>query len=154
MPELSDDDLQLLAKVREVYAEIDPVPPHVVAAAKAAIAWRSIDSELAELVEDTELTPVAGVRSGAAPRLVTFEADTLTVEVEISETGDRRRLMGQMVPPTAGEVEIRNAECTQVVEADDLGRFSAADVPPGPVSLVCRLRGTAERPVITSWIVI
>jgi hypothetical protein len=155
VPELSDDDLQLLARVREVYAEIDPVPSYVIAAAKAAIAWRSIDSELAELVEDTELTPASGVRSGAAPRLVTFEADTLTVEVEIAETGDRcRRLMGQLVPPSGGEVEIRNAERTQVVEADDLGRFSAANVPPGPVSLVCRLRGTAERPVVTSWIVI
>jgi hypothetical protein len=85
---------------------------------------------------------------------VTFEADTLTVEVEIAEMGDRRCLMGQMVPPSAGEVEIRNAERTQVVEADDLGRFSASDVPPGPVSLVCRLKGTAERPVVTSWIVI
>lgn len=154
MPELSDDDLQLLGRVREVYAEIDPVPPHVVAAARAAIAWRNIDSELAELIEDTELTPATGVRSGAAPRLVTFEADTLTVEVEIAETGDQRCLMGQMVPPSAGEVEIRNAERTQVVEADDLGRFSASDVPPGPVSLVCRLKGTAERPVVTSWIVI
>jgi len=155
MPELSDDDMRLLSRVSEVYAEIDPVPAHVVEAAKAALVWRTIDSELAELVEDTELTLAdIGLRAEVAPRLVTFEADTLTVEVEIAETGDRRRLMGQMLPPSAGEVEIRNAERTQVVEADELGRFSATDVPSGPVSLVCRLRSAAERPIVTSWIVI
>lgn len=154
MPELSDDDMRLLTRVREVYDEIDPVPPHVVEAAKAAFVWRTIDAELAELVNDTEFTPAAGMRASVAPRVVTFEADTLTVEVEIAETGDRRRLIGQLVPPSAGEVEIRNAARTQVVEADELGRFSATDVPGGPVSLVCRLQGAAERPVVTSWIVI
>jgi hypothetical protein len=154
MPELSDDDMVLLTRVKEVYAEIDPVPPYVLDAAKAAIGWRLIDSELAELVEDTELTPITGLRAGTAPRLVTFEADALTVEVEVATTGDRRRLMGQLVPPSAGEIEIRNAVRTQVVEADDLGRFSASDVPAGPTSLVCRLTGAVERPVATSWIVI
>jgi hypothetical protein len=152
--ELSDDDMQLLIRVGEVYAEIDPVPPHVVEAARAALAWRTIDSELAELVEDTELTPAAGMRGAVAPRLVTFEAETLTVEVEIAEVGERRRLIGQLVPPSAGEVEIRHAQRTQVVEADDLGRFSVEGVPPGPISLVCRLRGAADRPVVTSWVVI
>jgi hypothetical protein len=154
VPELSDDDMLLLTRVREVYAEIDPVPAYVLEAAKAAISWRLVDSELAELVEDTELTPVTGLRAGIAPRLVTFEADTLTVEVEVAMVGDRRRLMGQLVPPSAGEIEIRNAVHTQVVEADDLGRFSASDVPAGPISLVCRLTGAVERPVVTSWIVI
>jgi hypothetical protein len=154
MPELSDDDVRLLTRIRNVYAEIDPVPSHVLEAGKAAFAWRLIDSELAELVEDTELTPVTGVRGGSAPRLVTFEAEALTVEVEVAETGDRRRLTGQLVPPSAGEIEIRNAARAQIVAADELGRFSASDVPAGPVSLVCRLTGAPDRSVVTSWIVI
>ena len=54
-PEASFEDQSLLAEVRAAAAEHDPVPADVVAAAKASFTWRSIDAELAELIEDSAL---------------------------------------------------------------------------------------------------
>ncbi|MET0326995.1 MAG: hypothetical protein ABW219_17400, partial [Ilumatobacteraceae bacterium] len=55
-----DDELQ--AVLARALRTVDPVPDHVLAGARAAWTWRTIDEELAELVFDSaaELT---GVRS-------------------------------------------------------------------------------------------
>jgi len=51
MPEPETDPT--FATLRSVIERADPVPPPVVAAAKASFTWRTIDSELAELVADS-----------------------------------------------------------------------------------------------------
>ncbi|HEX2274602.1 MAG TPA: hypothetical protein VHG90_12085 [Acidimicrobiales bacterium] len=43
-------DEGLLQAYRSIVARTDPVPPEVVAAARAALSWRTIDGELAELL--------------------------------------------------------------------------------------------------------
>jgi len=149
----SPDDIDLLARIREVYDELDPVPPHVLDAARGALTWLTIDAELAELTVDS-LAVSAAVRSSSGPRLVSFEAESLTVEVEVGETGDTRRLLGQLVPPSPAQVTVRSASGEQTVEADSLGRFTADGVAAGPVSLLCRLAGPPDRSVVTSWITI
>jgi hypothetical protein len=137
-----DDDLEndaLMAELRALAVTLDPVPPEVVAAARSAIAWRTMDAELAELTADTSVEPqMAGVRSGDAPAMLTFEAPELTVEIEVIQVGEGRRLLGQLVPPGPGEVEIRHKSGRLAVTADELGRFSASDLAAGPVSLLCR----------------
>jgi hypothetical protein len=148
----SPDDIRLLGAVRAVFEELDPVPPEVLAAARGAYSWRTVDAELAELVLDSLTTSTAGVRSTSGPRLVTFEADRLTVEVEVGETGRTRRIVGQLVPPGRAIVAVRWARGEQTVEADELGRFAVDGVPAGPVSLLCRLAEAPERPVVTSWV--
>ena len=79
----------LMAEVRAVLENADPVPPAVLAAAKGTFTWRTIDSELAELVADSADSLAgavgAGVRGETAPRLLTFEAAGLVVEVEVAE---------------------------------------------------------------------
>jgi hypothetical protein len=147
------DDGDLLAALRGVWDEVDPVPEHVLEAARGAFAWRDVDAELAELVLDSRLTD-AGVRSSEGPRLLTFEAPDLTIEVEVGVTTTGRNLVGQLVPPGPASVTVRCNGPDRVVEADDLGRFSAAGVPAGPVSLLCRRVGGDGRALATSWVTI
>ncbi len=150
-PLLHPSDANLLALVRSAVDAHDPVPPAVLAAARASLTWLSVDAELARLVEDSALTGLAGVRSQGGPRLLTFEGGQGDVVlVEVAEQGDRRRLTGQLVPGRAVEVEVRRTAGSLVVRADELGRFAVDDLAAGPVSLACRL--DADRPpLVTPW---
>jgi hypothetical protein len=161
MSELSERDVELIERVRDTYAEIDPVPEDVIAAARAALGWgrsaATLDAELAELIEDTSMSDsAAGVRGTHAPRLVTFESDSVTVEVEVSPQGNRRRLIGQIVPADYRRLALHSPEGVRDVEVDELGRFAVGDVPAGPISFVCSAEAAAESrgPVATSWIVV
>lgn len=140
----------LLAALRSAASRVDPVPPRVLEAAYDALTWRRIDAELAALVEDSaEVGAVAGVRGGASPRLLTFEADAAGVEVEVHESADARRVVGQVVPPRAATIEIRHASgTTEPMGVDELGRF-VAEVPRGPVSV--RVLLDDGRAVDTEW---
>ena len=139
---------QVLGELRMLAAVHDPVPPEAVAAARSAIAWRTLDAELAVLTADAADAAMAGLRGVGTPTLLTFEAASLTVEVEVLEEGDRRRLFGQLVPPGPGVVEVRHGGGTLEVAADDIGRFSADALVPGPVSLRCH---AATGVVETDW---
>lgn len=153
---MDEADVRLLAALRAVAGTVDPVPPGVVEAAKASITWRSIDAELAELAYDSLLDDalLVGTRSEVAPRSLTFEAADVVVEVEVVDTGDRRRLLGQLVPPRPAEVQVRHSGGLIRVDADEVGRFSAAGVAAGPVSLRCRVPGRDGPPVETPWVVV
>jgi hypothetical protein len=154
MPENQLTDEQLLAAVGEAVAEHDPVPPTVVTAARASLTWRTIDAELAELTEDSALHDLAGVRSTATPRLLTFETPSLEVVVEITETGERRRLAGQLAEPALATIKIRHQSgSTTEVQTDSLGRFAVDDIEPGLVSLVCRF-ADGSRTVVTAWLAV
>lgn len=162
----SRDDA-LIAELRGALDTLDPVPEHVIEAAKASFAWRRIDEALAELVDDSATQPSSRVRSAgsapghpeagsgasAEPRLLTFRGPGLTVEVEVTQLGASRRLVGQLVPPRSAEVEVRWQGGSITIEADTIGLFSASPVPAGPVAIVCR-PGSGEAQVVTSWITI
>ncbi len=139
MDESPPNDEELLAELRAA-GRLDPAPPEAVAAVRAAFMRRTIDAELAELTYDSDVDDqrLAGVRHTGLARFLTFEAPNLTLELEASVVGERRRLSGQLVPPQAGRIEIRHGDRTTTVESDELGRFSAGDLAPGPVSLSCR----------------
>jgi hypothetical protein len=146
---------QLLGELRALARVADPVPPGVTFAAVGSLAWRRVDAELAELTFDSLLedAALAGVRSASTVRLVTFEAGEVVVEVEITDAGDRRRLIGQLVPPQVARVEIRTQDSNHEVDADELGRFAADGLPSGPASLRCRL-STSGQVVETGWVVL
>ncbi len=142
-------------ELRRVLARIDPVPPGLAEAGIGAFAWRTIDADLAELVFDSlvDQDEAALVRGDQQGRLLSFRAGTLTIEVEVTGTGPARRLMGQLMPPQRGGVDIRHADSTTTVEADELGRFSAGPLPAGPVSLRWRPGSAPDQPpVVTEWI--
>jgi hypothetical protein len=147
---VSAADMELLAALGDVWREVDPVPAAVLEAARGAYAWRDIDAELAELILDSRLEEAA-VRSLDGPRMLTFAADEVTVEVEVSVSAAGRDLVGQLLPPQPATVTIRCNGPDRVVAADELGRFSVAGLPAGPVSLLCR---AGDVPLATSWITI
>src|SRR2546423_120672 len=150
----NDGDDHLVSELRAVANAVDAVPEPVVAAARASLTWRTIDAELAELAYDSLLddAALAGTRAGGdtGPRLLTFEAADMSVEVEVTEVGARRKLVGQLVPPAPATVEVRHPGGTSTVAADGLGRFSVDAVDAGPVSL----RITVTGPVTTAWVVL
>lgn len=146
----SADDRRLLGELRAVFEEVDPVPQAVLTAARESFTWRTIDTELATLNEDTLIALESGVRGDSRSRLLTFDAEHLTVVVEVTDIGARRRLLGQLVPAGPRSIEIRHAQETTVVDTDELGRFAADSVPSGPVSIACT--GEDGRSVITSWV--
>jgi hypothetical protein len=149
-----DDDL-FLEELRALAAEGDPVPERVLAAARGSFTWRTIDAELAELAYDSALDAerLLTVRSEDTIRLLTFETSELTIELEVTAVEDRRRIQGQLVPASAGVVELRHAGGLLELEVDSVGRFSADDVEPGPVSL--RWRGDEPGAAVTTeWVTI
>jgi hypothetical protein len=148
------NDDRLLTLLRESIQERDPVPAAVLEAARGSFTWRTIDAELAEIAEDSALTPLAGVRGGEGPRLITFESPSATVVVEVTVIGRLRRLLGQLVAPRAASVEVRHSGGAVTVEADELGRFAVDTVPAGPVSLACRFLDAPGRPIVTTWVTV
>jgi hypothetical protein len=149
----SDDD-RLLDELRRLFEDGDPLPDQAVALAKASFGWRTLDAQLAALTHDSlvDQAPVA-MRGAAPPRLLTFDAADLRVEVEVDAgPGERagRRLFGQLVPPQPARIEARDgAGGRRTAEADQAGRFALDGLPAGPLSLWCHRPG--RPPVATEW---
>jgi hypothetical protein len=182
-PDDPDDlDGPLIAELRAMVAEADPVPALVAEAAKAAFGWRRLDADLAELLSDSTLDveATALARGHDAPvRSVSFSSAQLTIDVEVhvdlgggagagagagagvgvgvgvSVDGERRTLLGQLSPPSSATVEVQRADddVTTTVKSDSLGRFRAQVVAGRPIRL--RVLSAAYGPaaaVETSWI--
>src|SRR5215472_4202811 len=149
---MQESDNELEAELRRLAADKEPVPAELVQAALDAFGWRDIDAELAELVfdslVDSDEAPL--VRGSPDQRLVSFAVGELTIDVEVTAAGPARTVMGQIVPPRSGQVDLRRPRETVTVEADELGRFQSGPLPPGPLSL--RLRTDEGPPVVTDWL--
>jgi hypothetical protein len=148
------DDEKLLEQLRRLAARVDPVPQELQAAARGSYAWRTVDVELASLAYDSVLDNerTEAVRSGGDARLLTFQTPELTIEVEVTVSGSRRLVVGQLVPGTQAVVEISHGGGTDVTTADQLGRFASGPITPGPMSLSCRPAGTTAGAVKTEWV--
>jgi hypothetical protein len=149
----SGPDERLLDELRELLGRDAAPPSSVVEAAKESYTWRTVDAELAELTHDS-LVDRPAVRTRGAPdrRALTFEAPDLVIEVEVSVSGQERRLLGQLVPAQPARIEVRQAGATRSVEADAAGRFTVSGLESRPVSLRCRLAG--QDLVSTEWVLI
>ena len=146
-------DDELLQELRVMMLRLDPVPAEAVAAAKAAIMWRTIDAELAELTADSLVGDdrLVGVRAHDAPVMLTFEVGGRVLEVEVVGSGHLRRLVGQLVPAAPGRVDVRHGEAETTVEADEVGRFSVDGITPGPVRLRWQVPSAGGRAAETDW---
>jgi hypothetical protein len=97
----------------------------------------------------------SAVRGSPESRELSFRASGLTIELEITGTGDERRLTGQLIPRQPAVVDIRHGDGVITVEADEHGRFSAEAVPPGQISLRSRLGPvTDQSAVVTGWVTV
>lgn len=146
-------------RLAELARDRDAVPPGLVddvtSLHRQVPGWRSVDDELAVLAYDSDAEPaqLAAVRAGAGAgsrRRLRFEAPDLALEVEVTP-GRPRELVCQVLPPQPAVLEVRFAAGVLPELSDDLGTFHVRRVPPGVVSLRCRLAGGRANPAATSW---
>lgn len=149
MTHLDDDQVQDL--LAEALGAVDAPRHHVITAAQDAYTWRTIDSELAEIVFDSVDQEPVGVRSGEATRQVTFRAPGVEIEVMVMAEGTRR-LIGQLVPPQPAVVELRHGASVREGATDHLGRFSFLEVPTGPVQVA--VVTSDESRVVSEWMLV
>ena len=146
MIELPEDDDLLAGELGSLLRRSNPMPASILAAARGAFAWRTVDAELAVLRTDSLLEATVGVRGGA-DRQLTFESDSVSVEVDVLDGG--RRIVGQVVPPQPGAVDLEGPHAKSAAQADAYGQF-ALDVWNGPARL--RFSGADGRSVVTDWV--
>jgi hypothetical protein len=152
MDEQDKRDEALIEQLRDAF-RADAVPANVTEAAKAALTWRRIDAELAELLSDSALDAEPALARGAATvRSVSFSAGATIVDLEIHQEGDQRTLLGQLSPATMSTVEVHHAEGTALesAEADSLGRFRIRLDHGGTIRL--RLTDATGDVIETAWI--
>ncbi|MFH9002411.1 hypothetical protein ACH4E5_04080 [Streptomyces afghaniensis] len=136
----------LEAELRQAAAVLDPVPAELQQIAVDAYALHDLDARVAELTFDSlvDALPVRG--AGDVPRMLTFRAGEMTVDVEVTGHG----LMGQVLPPQPARIEVLyGPRPGSSLTADDLGRFTADAPPPGPFALRLRTGGDV---VVTEWL--
>ena len=142
----------LLRGLGRIADELDPVPELAYQLGYAAYTVRSLDSELAELVDDSALHPdgLAGVRGEADVRMLYYQASELGVELEVTHRFGRRSALGQVIgSATPAEVRLETVELApqESVPIDELGRFDFDDLPAGPFRLHLL---APERPTVTT----
>jgi hypothetical protein len=130
---------------------VDPVPDRVLAAARGAFAWRTIDQELADLVFDSA-TELTGTRDRGAARQLTFRSRGVEIEIMLVDASERR-LVGQLVPAHSTTVRLDSTGQSHEQVSDQYGRFSFDRVATGPVRL--SITGTGgTRDVLTDWVLL
>ena len=79
---MTTPDDPVFDELKTALHEADSVPDDVLQAAKDSFTWRTVDAELAELVFDSALEELSGVRSGATvDRQLTFRTDEFEIEM-------------------------------------------------------------------------
>ncbi|MBC8090855.1 MAG: hypothetical protein H7Y15_02735 [Pseudonocardia sp.] len=133
------EDSALLAELSALLVR-EP-PADVLYAARESFTWRTVGAEIAALQYDSLLDDTVTTRAGGQPRILTFEVHRLTIEVELDTTPSGRRLLGQLVPAQAAELELRSGDRVLATgTADELGRFIVAlPTATGRVTLRCLL---------------
>jgi hypothetical protein len=155
---MNDPTDPLLEELRSVLGRVDPVPPAVTEFAQAALGWRRLDADLAELLADSalETESTSLTRSGGAGgRWLMFRAADLSIDVEIRAEGDAQLFLGQLEPaPSAATVELQAADGSVIAttETDALGRFRLTLEAAGRVRLRVLRTDPAAPPVETSWL--
>ena len=144
------DDDELLAALGEAIQAREEVPEWFVETGKNAYAWHNIDAELARLTYDSsrDRDAVAVVRSEAASiRALTFTSAQLSIELEVTEDA----LLGQIIPPRAGTLEVQTTAGTiATTSVDEIGCFAVEPIPASPFRLRCRTGNDTD--VLTGWV--
>ncbi len=149
---------ELLDELRALFARTDAVPDEVGEFARAALGFRRIDAELAELLADSalETDAMALARSGSSgSRSLTFRAAELTVAVEVQADAGTRIVLGQLVPAPPGttvEAQAADGAVLATVQPDTLGRFRFALETVGRIRFRILAGGPGAAPVETSWV--
>lgn len=140
-------DARILERLDSLHEQLDGPPPGFSDLMVFAVAAHGFDLELARL----EQGALAARADEEATRSLTFEADSLSVLVRVTDAGaDRVRLDGWLAPAEPALVELRHPGSTpdRSLTAGDDGRFVVEGVRRGLVQLVVR-RGPGAAAVVT-----
>ena len=153
------EDELLLEELRRIARRVDPVPYAVQEFATAAFGFREPEAELARLLHDSAVdAPAAAIRSDGGSRLLTFQTQGFSLELEVVTDNSVRRLVGQLVPPAPAQLTVvpRAGAGPPPVEADEHGVFVMRDVPAGWSRIRCLPQGGTRpaRAVITDWVML
>jgi hypothetical protein len=132
------DDAELLASLRRLWTDADPVPPGLAEAVLLRLAPELDDAELLLLVESAALGE--HVRGTDGPPRIRFRLDDVEVLLQLDDAANGRvRVDGWLAPGQAGTAVLRTdrAELESVVE--QTGRFAFPVVPAGTATLELRL---------------
>jgi hypothetical protein len=129
-------EVGILLAIRDLWDEVDPVPPTLAERVCFALALEEHEEELLSM--ELGLQPeLAGARGEDRVRTVTFSSPRLSVMVTVGEAGaDGVRIDGWIdAPDGAGRlrVELRGSNTPREETADEDGRFSFDGVPRGLV---------------------
>jgi hypothetical protein len=144
------DDDRLLGALGDAL-RAGPVPEDLVEAGKRAYAAHDLDAQFAALIYDSardgEAELVATREEPAFLRAMSFGSAGLTIEIEIGEDA----ILGQLLPPQAGVVNVQLAKGEGVTIAiDEAGGFVIRPIPSASFRLHCR--GAAGVSALTDWI--
>lgn len=155
---LDDVDDAILGQLRSAFADADPPPSDLDERSKFAIRLENLDIEVSRLYEDT--LQGAGARAAERIRTITFESDSMTIMVTVVDPGaGQLRLEGWLAPAAPLRVELRVGMPGDprggysVSEADQYGRFTFEQVPPGLSQLAVH-PDVGTRVVVTAPVVL
>jgi hypothetical protein len=144
----------MLARLRLIAQEVDPVPKHFYDLGHEVFGLQRIDDELAELVADSRVDAQAARSTvTAAIRLLSFQCPVMTIEIQVTREGSVTSVLGQLMRdvPQDGRASLENtagALSSVPVEADD--RFEFSGVPATMVRFRIETPGSAA--VTTTWV--
>ncbi|WP_033262429.1 hypothetical protein [Amycolatopsis vancoresmycina] len=140
------DDRELLAELRQLWTDADPVPPSLAGRVRFAVRLANLEAELTSL---PVLLEAVSARGEGASRVLTFERDGFAVLVNLTAAGTGTvRVDGWLAPPAAHDVELLTTAGPRTTRCDGEGRFVIEDARPGPARLAVRPAGTGP-PVTT-----
>lgn len=109
------DDEELLSLVSQALA--DKPPDVALEAAYAAFGWRTLEADLAQLIEDTQVEVVGFEQATTYSRLISYQTEAGTIELAI---GEHRIEVAVSPQPTA--VVLLRTDGSDVLDLDDSGR--------------------------------
>ena len=138
---MPENDARLLAALRAMWEERDPVPSELVHDVIVALESERLVEEYSELLLVSEARELAGARGGA-PRILEFGAAALTLLVRIESDGGTHRIDGWLAPPRSGRAELLVGEVAVASSTiSPEGRFEFPRVAEGTCRIVIHSAG-------------
>src|SRR3954454_15574926 len=140
-----------MERLRRIANDVDAPPGLVTETARAAFSTRRLDANLAELLEDSDMTSSATVRlAQPGPRLLSFAAGDVSLELQLEQVRGRVVLRG-VVTGVVDDAEIETITGqVQRAEIDDQGWFGVEALPVQPFRV--RVRAVDGPAITTGWI--
>lgn len=145
----------LLATLRQMWEEHDPMPPGLPDQVLLAVALHDldVDAELLMLVgRHASLAGVRGVEGAGAdvsePVVYEFASPAVSVLVRVCDSPGGRRVDGWVTPAGFTSATVRSTARNRVCEVSPDGRFELVRASGGPASLT--LTGHADLPPVTT----